>query len=416
MAISGLGVVTFAPATTATEVISEVMQENARTMAYSLDDAIGRANALGDAAKDFADGLANPNDTDFWGNTVVDSGLQDSGAYGLAYQAAFTGTVADAASAPALALGDIDTSMGGIAEPIFSDLNIGIDWNEAALDYTLINAVQAKLINDLANGGYGIEPTDEQALWNRMRERELQNGEYLIQDAARQAAARGFTMPAGAMFQQMHIARQDAAEKNSSASRDIAMKRADLYVANRQFTITKAIETENAIVAYVSAFVGRKLEVAKANLDAYRNSIALYESAVQAFVAKVGAKETEIKTKVMAADLKVRKYIADTGAYEAKLRDQIQRAEFAVSKYNATTANNNSFNTGAAQQQTVKVETAKARIQERQLAIQNTTEMNKVKLGAMENTAKLFLGPASELASIANAYISSNTTIAAAIE
>ena len=53
----------------------------------------------------------------------------------------------------------------------------------------LLDALKAKLMKDLVEGGYGIEPADEEGLWERARERELLNMEAVISEASRQAAA-----------------------------------------------------------------------------------------------------------------------------------------------------------------------------------------------------------------------------------
>lgn len=59
----------------------------------------------------------------------------------------------------------------------------------------LLDDLKLKLMADLVNGGYGIEPLDEQSLWERAREREMLAADSAIDQATTLAAARGFILP-----------------------------------------------------------------------------------------------------------------------------------------------------------------------------------------------------------------------------
>ena len=131
----------------------------------------------------------------------------------------------------------------------------------------MLDALKAKLLYDLANGGYGIETADESALWERAREREMRGAAAAIQDAARQMATRGFAIPPGAMFAQMEAVRQNTMEKTSSLSREIALKRADMYVENRKFTIQQVQATEQMLITYFGYMMERALNTSKAMVE-----------------------------------------------------------------------------------------------------------------------------------------------------
>ena len=131
----------------------------------------------------------------------------------------------------------------------------------------LLDSLKAKLIGDMLNGGYGIEPLDEATLWQREADREMRAVEANVQEANRQAAARGFMLPPGALFYQMESARQDGLAKISSASRDVALKRADMYVDNRRFTITQAKEVEQMLITYFGYMMERALNNSKAIVE-----------------------------------------------------------------------------------------------------------------------------------------------------
>jgi gamma-glutamylcyclotransferase (GGCT)/AIG2-like uncharacterized protein YtfP len=186
---------------------------------------------------------------------------------------------------------------------------------------SLLDALKTKLMQDLVNGGYGIETQDELALWDRAMGRELRNTESAMQEAARQAAARGFALPPGAMFAQLEAARQDGMEKNSSASRDIALKRADMYVENRKFTIQQVKETEEMLITYFGYMMERALNAAKAvvelgvqvfnaklaqanyNLDKYKAQAQVYEVVLRAALANLEAYKIKIEGARLSADV-----------------------------------------------------------------------------------------------------------------
>lgn len=300
--------------------------------------------------------------------------------------------------------------------PTYTQNSVGFVWNESMWNLSLLNAVQAKLLTDLANGGYGIDPTDEAALWNRTRERETQNGEQGIQDAARQAAARGFGMPPGAMFQQMQQARRDAQEKNSSVSRDIALKRADMYVENRRFTIEKAIAAQEALVEYVNAYYGRQLDAMKANLEAYHISVEIYDAQVKAFLAQLSAQETGVRLQVEVIDAQVKSYTAKLSAYETLLRTEIEKATLSVEEFKAQVQQVEVDTSAMYKAQHLQVLAAGERLQNNQQSLQNGFEYNKTKIAAMEAASKLYLEPTSALAGITNAFISASSSLTAKVE
>lgn len=174
-------------------------------------------------------------------------------------------------------------------------------------DYTsvLSDAVKVKLLNDIENGGYGIEVADERDLWDRARERTTIEANARIETALSAAAARGFALPPGADLAIIAEAQQDALEKIASVDRDIALKRADMYVENRKFSIQAANEVESMFINYRSAMMERMLNAAKSlvelgiavfnakrdkfmsDLEAYKAYAAVYESKIRGELTKI---------------------------------------------------------------------------------------------------------------------------------
>ncbi len=172
-------------------------------------------------------------------------------------------------------------------------------YSETAYDSALMNTATAKLLGDLVNGSYGIEIADEQALWSRAQERELRGADTAMAEAARQMAARGFSLPAGAMLAQLASAQQDAMEKISTVSREIALKRADMYVEGRKFTFAQVKEYEQLTTALFMSAAERALNSAKATAEfgiaLYNSRIAKFNALMEGFRASVMAYEAEVR-------------------------------------------------------------------------------------------------------------------------
>jgi len=176
-----------------------------------------------------------------------------------------------------------------------------IDFREINQD--LIDAVKAKLLYDLENGGYGIEPADEAALWQRERDREAQGALAEVEEVTRSFAQGGFPMPTGAMFNAIARVQQAASNKNSSVNRDIGIKRADLYFEARKFTIQNAQSAQEVVVAVfraltdqvqaMTAIFASQIQKYRADTDAQieiiRSNLGIYGADVQAFSAIISS-------------------------------------------------------------------------------------------------------------------------------
>ena len=96
-------------------------------------------------------------------------------------------------------------------------------FNEAAYESALLDAQKAKLLDNLTNGGYGIEADDEVALFNRARDREVENALTRVDEVGRNMAARGFPLPPGELAVHIDRAWQDMQNKASGVLPDIIL-------------------------------------------------------------------------------------------------------------------------------------------------------------------------------------------------
>ena len=196
---------------------------------------------------------------------------------------------------------------------------------EAAYESTLLDPLKAKLLDNLINGGYGIETADEVALFNRARDREVDAMSARIADAGRAMAARGFPLPPGELSIHIDQAYQEMQDKVSSVSRDITLERSKLFVENRQFTIQQTREVEQMMLNFHNAVQERALNVARLTVEF---SIAIFKALVDRYNARLGAYrvEAEVFSDRIRAEL-AKAEIYRTEIEAVNVASQIQRTQ-----------------------------------------------------------------------------------------
>lgn len=219
------------------------------------------------------------------------------------------------------------------------------------IDSSIITALQTKLLTDLEDGGYGIETSDEALIWQRAMDREVAGALALEEQVDADYAAGGFSIPPVALFAAKARAREEGASKISGLSRDIAIKRADLFVQNRQFTIQQLgtvqgiiLQMHNVLLARIQAMTavyGAQLQGFRADIDGQietvRANLGVYVAEVQAFAAVTSALKSAYDLKLNEA-----KFNADWNV--EVVRSRLQEAQVRLSAQQATA----SLNLGAA--------------------------------------------------------------------
>jgi hypothetical protein len=179
-------------------------------------------------------------------------------------------------------------------------------------------ALEAQLSKYMA-GGTALNPDIENAIYARAQAKNDVEAKR-VQDAAfADTAARGFTMPSGALMSTLALARRDAANANAKAANEIAIAQAEMEQKNLQFAVTTSSNLRtvmlNASLSYMQNLVGingQAIDYAKsivsalvesyniqvkmfsAKLDAYRAEAAVFETRLKAALAGIDLYKTEI--------------------------------------------------------------------------------------------------------------------------
>lgn len=201
------------------------------------------------------------------------------------------------------------------------------DYVDPGYTSELQDPLVAKLLDNLLNGGYGIETADEQALWSRARDRAEQEAKAAVDQAGKDAVSTSFPMPQGAYFARLDKARQALQEKMSEINREIALKRADMYVENRKFTIQEVQRYEQMMINLYNAMQERALNFAK---ETVQLGIAIYDASVRNFNAQLEAYKTEASV----FEARIRAELAKAELFKNQIEAEGLRAQFNQTKVN----------------------------------------------------------------------------------
>jgi hypothetical protein len=297
---------------------------------------------------------------------------------------------------------------------------------EQAYNTTLTDPLRAKLLADLQNGTYGIDPTDEIALLNRARDREVELAMTRIDDAGRVMAARGFPLPPGEFAIAVDRAYQELQNKVSGVNREITLDRAKRFVDARQFTITEVRQTEAVLMNYWNSVQERSLNAARITVEMaitlFNSILAMYRARLEA--TKIGAdKQFQISQAYMEqARTRLENFRVQVAAFEANLRGIIEPARLLTDIYradvDAARMGNDALVARTSLQQKVLESTTQQNIQISQMTIENarvrllgTLEQLKLRTGAAQYGSEKFFALLTSLESTINTLAVQSTTV-----
>ena len=174
------------------------------------------------------------------------------------------------------------------------------------------------------DGGTGLNPAVENAIYERARSKNDAEARRVRDSTIADAAARGFTIPTGAMASAIQQARQAGADNNAASAREIVVMQAEMEQKNLQFAVTTSTGLRtallNATISYHQNLVsinGQALDYAKTVMSAI---IEVYNTAVKAFTVKLEAYKAEAvvyETKLKSAMAGIELYRVEIAALEA---------------------------------------------------------------------------------------------------
>lgn len=181
-----------------------------------------------------------------------------------------------------------------------SMVNAVLQWKEEPYRTEVMDEVVGKL-REIWAGGNGIPVAIEQALWERAAEREDIDLRRALSSLDVEYSSRGFTQPPGVLAAQKQALREESMLRKQTASRDIAIRMAEIHIDNVKFACEQGIAAENIYYNIWSNMAQRQFEAARLQLD---SELALFNAQVQLFNARQQA--YSVKAEVWKAEIDAR--------------------------------------------------------------------------------------------------------------
>lgn len=189
-------------------------------------------------------------------------------------------------------------------------------------------------LNALMEGGTGIKPAVEDAIYSRAREKNDREAARVRDAGYAEAASRGFTLPSGALMSGIARARQEAANNNLKAASDIVAMQAELEQKNLQFAVTTTIGLRTAMVSAATAYMGHVVSINGQAMDyaksVFANIVELYNASVRVYSARVEAYKGYVavyEAQIRGAMAKLDIYKGEIAALEAMTNVDRARAD-----------------------------------------------------------------------------------------
>lgn len=181
----------------------------------------------------------------------------------------------------------------------------------------LLTELSSTLKSRIQNGGTGLPPAIEQAIWDRAREREYKQVAAALADLDRMENL-GYAFPPG-IYADARIKIQTEANYNiANQSREVMIKQAELELANILKALDTSTQLESRLIEYTNQVEQRAFEASKFETQAY---LEIYNAKVRAFATFVDAYKAKVaiyEAQVRAEATKVEIYKAQVAAEEAK--------------------------------------------------------------------------------------------------
>ena len=227
-----------------------------------------------------------------------------------------------------------DISELSIADPMIYPYTPGQGFTSALLTKTL------DVISTRLNGGTGLPPEVEYAIWDRGREREArQYDDSRMQ--LEQMESLGYAFPPGVWLDARIKLQNEYAASAAGFSREVMIKQAELEQQNIKDALQQSITIESKLIDQYNMIEQRVFEAAKymtqaavetynakvrayqAYCEAYRTKAAIYEARVRGELAKVEAYKAEIQ----AEEIKAQTNTALVQQYKTQIDAQMALVE-----------------------------------------------------------------------------------------
>jgi hypothetical protein len=310
------------------------------------------------------------------------------------------------------------------------------EFSESIYGSQLLTDLRAKLDWYIQNGGTGLGPAVEAAIWEDNQLRVQQEFERQYEQAESFWAARGFNMPPGMLQAALTEAVTEQTRKLTYTSNEIAIEQARIAKDQTKTMYELSGTLETATMNYFSQVAARSLEASKFSVDAaiqifkaavdyftaqmqaYRVSAEVFATEVDAFKSEVQAETAKVEAYKVAADVVLAQnkeiidvYVAEIDLYKAQIQYEMARVDSLIKVFSAQTNLYGEEVRLALGDVNTQVEVFKGQIQENQIQAQismKQAELNlQAYLGKIDVAIKALSAGAEVSAHLASAALSS---------
>lgn len=226
-----------------------------------------------------------------------------------------------------------------ILDPAPLKPTVSFGYTEAAYSSALLTQLNTRLLEFTAGAATGLSAAVEQALWDRGRSREAALLYRARENAARGFAARGFSLPPGALVELITQADQLAIDKAASLSREQVIEHAELEQRNFQFAFGQAVALEGQLLQHSDQVAARALDAAKYAaqilIDLFNAEVSLFNSKAQAYQVEAQVYRERLQAEIARieiykAQLEGQKLIGDLNQQDVALYSERIRAVLAL--------------------------------------------------------------------------------------
>ena len=238
----------------------------------------------------------------------------------------------------------------------------------------LLDQITLDLLSDLQNsGGFGINTVDEQALADRLVDREAQAGLADEENMFKEFSLRGSRFPPGALAKAIHSASFERNQRINEAQRELTTSRQDLIRRARENAISQGISVDSQFLNFQSARLERSLNSAR---FAAEFSVAIFDASVRKYNSDLNA----FNIFTQSYEVRIRALLAETDIFKTQVdaaSAQLDAQKTQVDIFNAQ---------NEAQQTLINLFTAQLQ------AARIKTEVEKNKLDIFRSEIQAFIG------------------------
>lgn len=202
-------------------------------------------------------------------------------------------------------------------------------WSLDLYNRTLLEQFRDRLIGFINNGGTGLAPIVEQAIYDRNKARQEITDEQRFSEIQNFFESRGNSMPSGQHAAAVGRAAAERARMYEEISRSVMIKAAELEQENMRIAQDTLTKVEQILTTLYVSEETLELDAEKARIA---SSVEVYKAYIQGVIARLEIHKATvesivayIRANVAVLEANVNLYVADVSAYSAQVEAEARR-------------------------------------------------------------------------------------------